>query len=137
MGDLPLLGTNAQIIRIVEALFGVQPGNTFFTNFQDFVEETSLDTLSNALVVALAPTDAESLAATVAANYQVDPELETEDGSNVIELLETYITAQLNTVPEVQWGAKILEITNQYTNLWTDPLLGESVIAFNDAVVAS
>ena len=137
MGDLPLLGTNAQIIRIVEALFGVQPGYTYYTNFQEFVEESSLDALSNALVGALAPADAESLAAIVAANYQVDPELETEDGSNVIELLETYITAQLNTVPEAEWGAKILEITNQYANLWNDDLLGESVIAFNDAVVAS
>ncbi|BCG66102.1 MAG: hypothetical protein methR_PLP0024 (plasmid) [Methyloprofundus sp.] len=137
MGDLPLLGTNAQIIRIVEALFGVQPGNTFYTNFQDYVAETSVDALSNALVGALAPADAESLAATVAANYQVDADLETDDGSNVIELLETYITAQLNTVPEAEWGAKVLEITNQYTNLWTDPLLGESVTKFNDMVVKS
>ncbi len=137
MGDLPLLGTNAQIIRIVEALFGVQPGNLYYTNFQDFVAETSLDALSNALVGALAPADAESLAATVAANYHVAADLETDDGSNVIALLETYITAQLNTVPEAEWGAKILEITNQYSNLWTDPVLGESVIAFNDAVVAS
>jgi hypothetical protein len=137
MGDLPLLGTNAQIIRIVEALFGVQPGNTYYTNFQGFVAETSLDALSNALVGALAPADAASLAATVAANYQVDPALETADGSNVIALLETYITAQLNTVPEAEWGAKILEITNQYTNLWTDPLLGASVTKFNDSVVKS
>jgi hypothetical protein len=137
MGDLPLLGTNAQIIRIVEALFGVQPGNTYYTNFQDFVAESSVDALSNALVGALAPADAASLAATVAANYQVDPALETDTGENVIALLETYITAQLNTVPEAEWGAKILEITNQYTNLWTDPLLGASVTKFNDMVVKS
>ena len=137
MGDLPLLGTNAQIIRIVEALFGVQPGNTYFTNFQDYVADTSLDSLSNALVGALAPADSAALAATVAANYQVDPALETDTGENVVALLETYITAQLNAVAEDQWGAKILEITTQYTNLWADPLLGESVTKFNNVVVKS
>ncbi len=136
MGDLPLLGTNAKIIRIVEALFGVQPGNVFFTSFQDYAAAMSVEQLADALAP-YAGGSAEDLGKIVSGNYQIDPALETDSGDNVLALMETYITAQLNATAQESWGSKILEITNQYANMWTDPLLGESAVKFNDAVVAS
>jgi len=128
---LPLLGTNAQIIRTVEALFGVQPGFVYYTNFQEFVASTDINTLANTLVAYSPASDsAENLATSVVSHYQVET-------AEISELLVEFVTAQLAATDPANWGEKIVEITELYSALENDAFIGASVTKFNQHVNAS
>ena len=129
MGLTLLATTDTQIIRVVEALYNLRPGYTYFSNLGSYVAENSIDELANALANNnfAESTDAE-LAETVSVNLGITGEL--------LELAKTYFEGQFAANPGAR-GKVILDTVDLLAGLEADETWGAVATSFNADVATS
>jgi len=130
--------TQTEITRVIEGLFGVQPGSTILSSFVASAEGSSTGAVANSLMQYVDAADKASeadLAAVVAANFGI-VESDTLSADAVTEAVD-FVTAQLVAAGEVNWGSTVLEMANLFAGLTADATYGAAAVAFNDVVLAS
>jgi hypothetical protein len=120
--------TDTQIIRVVEALYNLRPGYTYFSNFGSYVAENSIDELANALANNFAESTDAELAETVSVNLGITGEL--------LELAKTYFEAQFAANPGAR-GKVILDTVDLLAGLEADETWGAVATSFNADVDTS
>lgn len=125
---LPLISTDAQIIRVTEGLFNQRPGYTFLTDFQSFVEGSSVAALADALINYIAPESNRALAEAIATNLELE--------GDAADIAADYLEAQFNANPS-SLGEEVLNALNLFSGLVNDATFGAAAAKFNADVLAS